>query len=212
MSILKIHDNTFELLPTKGIFWHERNTLIVSDLHLGKVGHFRKNGLALTPSSGLSDLHRIDEMLKKHQPKRFLILGDLFHSDYNSDWEHFKALVHARPLVKFELVPGNHDILHHKHYTDANIFCHAETLTEGPFIFSHKPMEAEEGFLNFSGHIHPGVHISGLGKQSVKLPCFYLRNRTFLLPAFGKLTGLCLMPRGLDIEVYVIAGKIVQKF
>ena len=34
------------------MFWEEEKALIVSDLHFGKTGHFRKSGIAV-PAIGL---------------------------------------------------------------------------------------------------------------------------------------------------------------
>ena len=36
------------LLPQKAIYWKQEKTLIAADVHMGKVGHFRKAGIAVT--------------------------------------------------------------------------------------------------------------------------------------------------------------------
>ena len=41
------------------IFWEEEKALIVSDLHFGKTGHFRKSGIAIPPSVYKEDLQRL---------------------------------------------------------------------------------------------------------------------------------------------------------
>jgi metallophosphoesterase superfamily enzyme len=41
----------------------------------------------------------------------------------------------------------------------------------------------------FSGHLHPGIRIRGMGKQSLQFPCFYFGTEYAVLPAFGKFTG-----------------------
>ena len=35
------------LLPEKAIYWKQQKALIAADVHLGKVGHFRKAGIAV---------------------------------------------------------------------------------------------------------------------------------------------------------------------
>ena len=42
-----VFNNTFWLSAQRCIFWEEEQSLIVSDLHLGKTGHFRKMGIAV---------------------------------------------------------------------------------------------------------------------------------------------------------------------
>src|SRR5690606_2589024 len=112
MSTIQLHNHTFHLLSSKAVLWDDKKTLMLSDLHLGKAAHFRKHGLALPYASGLADLQVLEQLLLEHKPERLLILGDLFHSSYNADWEHFGNLRNRFPQINFELVPGNHDILH----------------------------------------------------------------------------------------------------
>ena len=73
----------------KSIFWKEQECLIVSDLHLGKAGHFRKAGIPISSKVHVEDLDRLDLLLNTYQPKRLVMLGDLFHSDKNNEWEAF---------------------------------------------------------------------------------------------------------------------------
>jgi metallophosphoesterase superfamily enzyme len=44
---IEIRDNHFDLLIQKAIFWQEKQTLLIGDLHLGKITHFRKEGIAI---------------------------------------------------------------------------------------------------------------------------------------------------------------------
>lgn len=39
---INIKDQNLLLLPEKALFWEEEKGLIISDVHLGKAGHFRK--------------------------------------------------------------------------------------------------------------------------------------------------------------------------
>ena len=45
MKEIVIFNNHFYLHKTGAIFWKEKNTLLLADIHLGKVGHFRKSGI-----------------------------------------------------------------------------------------------------------------------------------------------------------------------
>jgi len=40
-------DQHFELDSSGAVFWPDQNCLILSDVHLGKIQHFRKNGAAI---------------------------------------------------------------------------------------------------------------------------------------------------------------------
>ena len=85
------------------------------------------------------------------------------------------------------LVAGNHDIIDQKHYKNLNIEVCSELVVD-EFLLTHHPEEREH-YFNFSGHIHPGIELRGLGRQSLKLPCFFKKPNQMILPAFGEFTG-----------------------
>ena len=200
-----------ELHPERAIYWPAAKALLLADLHLGKSAHFRKAGIAMPGKAGFGDFRRMDKLLRQYQPERFLLLGDLFHSEYNEDWQQFVRLRQEHPGVRFELVGGNHDILDLRHYEEAGLEVHPEELREGPFLFTHIPIEEElpAGVYNICGHIHPGVRMQGAGRQSLRLPCFFFDRQQAILPAFGKLTGLFRLSPRKHHKVYVIVSSQV---
>ncbi|WP_299253559.1 ligase-associated DNA damage response endonuclease PdeM [uncultured Cytophaga sp.] len=209
IPVFHIDNNTFEILPQKALFWKEKQTLILSDLHLGKASHFRKNGMAIPIESGLEDLIQLDHLLEMYHPKRLLILGDLFHSAYNQEWEYFGSLLKKHPDTECILVRGNHDILQMHHYEKYNVVVYKNTLKEGNIIFAHDVIEIAEHEFIITGHIHPGFVLFGKGRQRLALPCFYKKKNSLILPAFGGLTGLARMPKDKDAEIYVSTGERV---
>lgn len=86
---ISIEAATFMLHPYKAIYWREEDMLIVSDLHLGKVHHFRKAGIFVPTHAAMDNYERLSSLLLEFEPSKLLILGDLFHSDYNQDWKDF---------------------------------------------------------------------------------------------------------------------------
>src|SRR3984885_15395308 len=68
------------LLPQKAIYWQQEKALIAADVHLGKVGHFRKSGIAVPRDMEQSDLAVLSDLVDEFKPKKVLFLGDLFHS------------------------------------------------------------------------------------------------------------------------------------
>ena len=63
------------------IFWKSESTLILSDVHIGKTAHFRKNGIAISDQVMLKDLERLSALIQHFIPNRIIIVGDLFHAD-----------------------------------------------------------------------------------------------------------------------------------
>ncbi len=59
----------------------------------------------------------------------------------------------------------------------------------------------------FSGHIHPGIRMSGAGKQSLCFPCFYFGKEYAVLPAFSHFTGVAVIEPKKNENVFAIVGK-----
>jgi len=182
----QLQGETIYLLPEKAVYWEAKQILIVTDLHLGKAGHFRKAGIPIPAAVHWHDLQVLTDLLEKYQAEKVLLLGDLFHSVLNNEWWDFEKLLEAFAKVQFILVKGNHDILPEAAYRLPNLEIHEEVLKISPFVFCHIPPEKswhEEGYY-ISGHIHPGIQV--IGKR---LPCFYFSPEGAILPAFGRFTG-----------------------
>jgi DNA ligase-associated metallophosphoesterase len=184
----KLLDQDLLLLPQKAIYWKQEKALIAADVHLGKVGHFRKAGIAVPEVMAQDDLAVLSDLIHEYQPEKILFLGDLFHSDKNADWDWFAMWREQFPKLEIVLVRGNHD----RHYRELNVRLYDE-LTVGPFLMLHHPQNNEclqqSGQYTFCGHIHPGVKLTGRGRQAVTLPCFAFSAKQGILPSFGKFTG-----------------------
>jgi metallophosphoesterase superfamily enzyme len=75
---LRIKNNTFLLLPQKAIYWKEQKTILVSDLHIGKISHFRKAGIPVPQEGSQNNFKRLDEIIVTTNPTNILFVGDLF--------------------------------------------------------------------------------------------------------------------------------------
>lgn len=186
-----ILNNSFLVSAGRCIFWEEERALVLSDLHFGKTGHFRKNGIAVPQTIFKEDIQRLTALVQFYKPAYLIIVGDLFHSDANKEMELFLRWRNDFAGLPLKLVIGNHDILGKDWYSQADITCIKGQLHVGPFIFSHDKAECAdmEDCYVFSGHIHPAVSIYGAAKQSLKFPCFYFNKTYAVLPAFGRFTG-----------------------
>ncbi|HEY8937445.1 MAG TPA: ligase-associated DNA damage response endonuclease PdeM [Cyclobacteriaceae bacterium] len=199
-----------ELHPQKAAFWPKHKILMVADLHLGKINHFRKAGIAVPTRANDKNIEVLVDLFWKTKPERVLFLGDLFHSHYNPEWEVFGEVVKHFESISFELVLGNHDIMSERQYERKGIRFYDE-LQIGPFLFTHHPVEKElTDLYNLAGHIHPGVRLVGKGKQQLRLPCFYFGKSSGLLPAFGMFTGLASIKSQKDDKIFVVAENKIH--
>ena len=206
-------DQQLTLLPQKAIYWAEENALIAADIHLGKVGHFRKAGIAVPRDMEQDDLAVLSDLIYEHRPEKILFLGDLFHSDMNNDWEWFALWRKHFPKVRIILIKGNHDIINDRHYLELDVELHQQ-LYIGPFLMLHHPqspekLETAKGYV-FCGHIHPGVCLTGRARQRVTLPCFAFGDKQAILPSFGKFTGKVAMQHGDHDRIFgVLKDKVI---
>jgi uncharacterized protein len=208
---IEILDEQFGLYPQKAIFWKSQGTLLLSDLHLGKINHFRKAGIPVPSRANDHNLEVFIDLIQLCQPRRIVCLGDLFHSHYNAEWEVFGEVVKHFSSIAFELVLGNHDIMGEYQYKRKKIGLH-DTLQIGKFLLTHHPLETiPEGTYNIAGHIHPGVFLKGKGRQALTLPCFYFSENQAYLPAFGKFTGLATIAPKKEDRVFIVAeNKVIH--
>nr|WP_294784300.1 ligase-associated DNA damage response endonuclease PdeM [uncultured Flavobacterium sp.] len=208
---ITIQNQNFILHSSGALFWEEQKTIIISDVHLGKVMHFRKHGIAIPQNAISENFRKITDVLDYFSPEKIIFLGDLFHSAKNSEWDLFEEWISNHNQETY-LIAGNHDIIDQKHYYEIGVLV-VDILEVGEFFFTHHPTEME-GLFNFSGHIHPGITLRGLGMQSLKLRCFFQKPNQMILPAFGEFTGKFILKPEEDHIVYAIAGNeviLIQK-
>lgn len=208
-----IFNNTFLLSPDRCIFWEEQKALILSDLHLGKTGHFRKAGIAVPQAVFKEDMQRLFTLIQQYQPGRLIIIGDMFHSRSNKEHDFFLKWRNDLSALPFQLVKGNHDILKKEWYQKADITVVDEQLIIGQFVFTHDIADCIpcEDKYTFSGHIHPGVGISGLSRQSLHFPCFYFAENYAVLPAFSRFTGIyTIKPKKQEAAYAIVENNIIK--
>ncbi len=207
MIIENIH---FRLLPQKALFLPHFYTLVISDVHLGKSAHFRKNGIPFTEAPQQQDLQNIQNLIDAYSPSTVIFLGDLFHSTYNESWLQFKSFVASNPEVDFILIKGNHDMLAESQYVEAGIRVLSAMQVESKILFSHEP--THNGLFNVHGHLHPAIRLKGKGRQKLLLPCFWKGKNHLAMPGFGKTTGLFMVKPLPGDQVFAITPHAVVPY
>ncbi len=205
---LTVRNSEFDLLPERALWREDNRTLILADLHLGKVNHFRRNGIAVPRMAERNNLWRLSGLIKDYKPDRLIFLGDLFHSKMNLAWEEFVDFRKMFQHTKMVLVKGNHDILRDDDFYAANLEL-TDLLEEDGMVFSHDRIETEA--FNIYGHIHPCVRLRGRAKQSLRLPCFFFSDQYGILPSFGDFTGgYVISPRKTDRVFVPLEKEVIE--
>jgi DNA ligase-associated metallophosphoesterase len=204
-----VSDEKLVLGTEKFIYLPDYKTIVISDLHLGKIDHFRKHGIALPKVVSFEDIDRLRFILDAFDVQHCVFLGDLFHSEINKFWNIFIEFIKSMETIKFTLIKGNHDILDSNEYESANIQV-VDQMTLGKLLFTHERVLAI-GYYNIHGHIHPAVTMRGKAKQSITLPCYYFEKDFAIIPAFGKFTGLArIEPSPSSSVIVIVKDKLIK--
>jgi len=189
--IINIRDTEIQLLSQRAIYLVQYRILVIADMHLGKLLHFRKKGIFVPVIDTNEDLEIMKKLIEEYKPDEVIFLGDLFHSEQNSECDHFLKTIALFPRVKFMLTKGNHDIIPAEFFNNAQVEIVKERIFDNKIVLRHQlPRNPEPDTFYIIGHVHPGYVIQRKARQTFRLPCFYQFGNIFILPAFGKFTGL----------------------
>lgn len=190
---LHLAGQRFMLCPSGVAIWPATRTLIVADLHFEKGSAQAMRGMPVPPYDTRETLLRLATAIRRHGPRRIIVLGDALHDD--------AALARMAPadldalqrlLAPLEVlwIAGNHDPSPQPGLPGT---CLPE-WREGRLHFRHiggvAPIARSEAEL--SGHYHPKASLpTRIG--GISRPCFLATGQRLVLPAFGAFTG------GLDV-------------
>lgn len=187
---ITIRNNHLTLLPQKAVFWKKEKALIISDLHIGKISHFRKEGIPLPLQALRNNFKTLDELILSNNAYTIIFTGDLFHSSMNNEWDHFCNWRKKYHSVDMHIVLGNHDRFPDDCYAALPLSIHKKEFRFDPFVFSHHPKENHDDLnFNIAGHVHPVIRLTGKANQQFRFPCFYFGKQQAILPSFGYFTG-----------------------
>ena len=66
---LSIANTILTLDARKVIFWKKKAALFIADLHLGKISHFRKSGMAIPAAAATMNLDVLESLFIDYEPK-----------------------------------------------------------------------------------------------------------------------------------------------
>jgi len=210
-AIVDVAGERLVLLAERAAYWERARTLLVADPHFGKAAAFRAAGVPVPRGTTTGSLERLDSSLGHTGATRIVFLGDFLHAREGREAETTRVVGEWRSrnaAVEMLLVRGNHDVRAGDPGPEIDIRCVDGPVTEPPFVFTHKPAVSDAGYV-ICGHVHPGVRLTGPGRERTRLPCFWLQPKTAVLPAFGEFTGLADIPVEPGDRVWVVADRSV---
>jgi len=198
---------SLELLGAGAIHWRARRCLIVADAHFGKAATFRARGVPVPQGTTRETLARLETVCARTQPASLVFLGDLFHAPEAhapATLAALRAWRAAHAALEVVLVEGNHDRKAGAPPPGLGIEVRPEPWRIDGLALCHHP-QFVPGAHALAGHLHPAVRIGGRADDSVRLPCFWLREGLAVLPAFGSFTGGARFDRAPGDRVVAIA-------
>ncbi len=209
-AVENINGLLLELHHSGACFIQKHQVLVISDLHIGKAGHFRNNGIAIPSIANKNNFWKMVEAIEWCNPKEIIFLGDLSHSRENAEWRDFVDFLDQYPHIKRTLLKGNHDILSDNAYAKAQIeVVHERVIEKCLWKHDFDDEDLKRDLYPITGHIHPAVLLTGGARQSMRLPCFYFGEKNGFIPAFGEFTGTALIKPKKGDRVWVLADKKV---
>jgi uncharacterized protein len=212
-AVVEIAGDRVVLLPERVAYWERRQTLLVADPHFGKAAAFRAAGVPVPRGTTTGSLIRLDAALERTGASRVVFLGDFLHAREGREAETTRIVGEWRSRnasIDMLLVRGNHDKRAGDPGPEIDIACVDGPVAEPPFVFTHKPLVSDAGYV-ICGHVHPAARLTGPGRESARLPCFWIRPDVAVLPAFGEFTGVADISAEAGDRVWVIAdGTVVR--
>jgi len=199
----QVLDHTMYLLPDRALWWPEKATLIVSDLHIDKGAHFRQAGIPIPRDAMSADLGRLENLLLLTCPDQIIITGDVFHSYTNPESQEFVRWCRSDHTPRIIVVKGNHDRLQ---LPEMAALGAVQQFTLDQITFRHVPSPQDGDLFTIGGHYHPGIQLGASNTDRLRLPCFILDQHYLILPAFGRLTGLHIVKPKRHQQVFAIAN------
>lgn len=195
------------LAPGRAAYRPRRRQLFIADPHFGKAEAFRAKGVPVPEGTTGDNLQRLDTLIAQFNPACVVYLGDFLHARVEAVFAQLASWRARHAALDMLLVRGNHD-------ARAGALPAALGIREAPehsedgLVFRHAPGFSSAGYT-LAGHLHPAYRLRGRGRESVRLPCFWIRRTGMVLPAFGSFTGAMEIEREAGDRVCVIAGDRV---
>ncbi len=186
MTPILVNDEALVATPIGALYWPERETLIVSDLHFEKGSHFATKGVLLPPYDTRTTLRRLSALLKAHRPKCVISLGDAFHdggAEARMADEDAALLQSMTRSCEWIWILGNHDPEPPARFSGAV----EQSLRVGRLLFRHEPaLNCEPGEI--AGHLHPAARVRA-ETRTMRRRCFASDGARLIMPAFGAYAG-----------------------
>ena len=179
-------NQNFSIFPNGELYWQNKKTLIISDLHFEKGSFFSETRQFIPPFDTIETLRQLSKFIDDHPVEMIIFLGDLVHDKFAFQ----RMALEAKELffeilknINCTLTVGNHDDTSFLKDIGLNL---TENIMIDDICFSHHP-RIDKKFSVF-GHYHPKVRLK-INSRGIWTPCFIANKEKLLMPSYGYFTG-----------------------
>jgi DNA ligase-associated metallophosphoesterase len=179
-------NQNFSIFPNGELYWQNKKTLIISDLHFEKGSFFSETRQFIPPFDTIETLRQLSKFIDDHPVEMIIFLGDLVHDKFAFQ----RMALEAKELffeilknINCTLTVGNHDDTSFLKDIGLNL---TENIIIDDICFSHHPT-IDKKFSVF-GHYHPKVRLK-INSRGIWTSCFIANKEKLLMPSYGYFTG-----------------------
>ena len=179
-------NQNFSIFPNGELYWQNKKTLIISDLHFEKGSFFSETRQFIPPFDTIETLKQLSKFIDDHPVEMIIFLGDLVHDKFAFQ----RMALEAKELffeilknINCTLTVGNHDDTSFLKDIGLNL---TENILIDDICFSHHPT-IDKKFSVF-GHYHPKVRLK-INSRGIWTSCFIANKEKLLMPSYGYFTG-----------------------
>ena len=179
-------NQNFSIFPNGELYWQNKKTLIISDLHFEKGSFFSETRQFIPPFDTIETLRQLSKFIDDHPVEMIIFLGDLVHDKFAFQRMALEAKELFFEILKnmnCTLTVGNHDDTSFLKDIGLNL---TENIIIDDICFSHHPT-IDKKFSVF-GHYHPKVRLK-INSRGIWTSCFIANKEKLLMPSYGYFTG-----------------------
>jgi len=195
-----------QLWPQRAAFEPDAGLLLVADADIGRPLPVRRLRGPAPAASTAQALARLDALLAHTGARGIVFLGDFLHPALTpADAAQVLAWRRRWSALTLTLLCGARAGAAPALGLGLGLRVLDGALRIGPWALRQRP-QAVPGAYVLAGQLRPGVLWRGGGRQPMRLPCFHFGLQVGVLPAFGCVSGLQLMPPALGARQYAVAA------
>ena len=186
----EVNMDGIKLTAYYSIYLEDYGICIVADFHIGYEGFLQREGVTMPKYQKDIIIKRLEKIMEKYEPYKLIIDGDFKHEfgkNLRQEWREVEEILNFLcKKTEVVIVRGNHDNFLKTIAYRYNVPV-VEEYDVGNLKIVHGDKIVENEGKIIMGHEHPSIGIRDKVGAMVKLPCYLVGKKIFVLPALSPL-------------------------